>query len=246
MTKKTFVGTLQPDDRSSTDKNAVASRTFGDIGDDYLMQSDHPVGIRFIKRFIDITATLIFFLIFGWLYLILWLGVLLTSGAPAIYSQPRYGRNGELFKFYKFRSMVLDSAAVLDAYLNSNPVARRQWDEFQKLEQDPRITFFGKIIRKTSLDELPQLWNVLKGDMSLVGPRPCLISQKELYGPHWKFYCSVKPGITGLWQVSGRNRLTYNARVTLDVEYVKNLSLGQDLRILVKTFMVVLTGHGSR
>lgn len=204
------------------------------------------LSFRIAKRTLDIVVSLVFFGAFGWLYILLWLGVILTSGTPAMYSQPRYGRNGKIFKFYKFRSMVHDAGTVLEQHLKNDPKARQQWDSFQKLENDPRITKFGAFIRKTSLDELPQFWNVLLGDMSLIGPRPCMVSQKELYGASWRHYCYVRPGITGLWQVSGRNQLSFEMRVALDVEYVNKLSLYQDVRIFLKTISVVLTGHGSR
>lgn len=205
-----------------------------------------PASLHFFKRAIDIIVSLIFFAIFGWLYVLLWIGVIASSGSPALYSQPRYGKNGRVFKFYKFRSMVARSDQVMAEYLNANPIARQQWADFQKLENDPRITRFGKIIRKTSLDELPQFWNVLIGDMSLIGPRPCMVSQKDLYGDHWGYYCAVRPGITGLWQVSGRNQLSYKKRVALDVKYVEELSVWADVNIFIRTIVVVLTGHGSR
>jgi len=203
-------------------------------------------GLRFFKRAIDIAAALSFFIAFGWLYALLWVGVILSSGAPVIYSQPRYGRNGRIFNFYKFRSMVRNSAQVLEDHLQNDIDARKQWAEFQKLENDPRVTPFGRFIRKTSLDELPQFWNVLIGDMSMIGPRPCMTNQKQLYGSHWGSYCAVRPGITGLWQVSGRNMLSYEERVKLDVEYVDEMSLMNDLKIFLRTISVVLTGHGSR
>lgn len=199
-----------------------------------------------MKRAVDIAASLIFFACFGWMYLIIALGVLLTSGGPTIYSQPRYGRGGKVFRFYKFRSMVQNSDAVMEEHLRVNAAARQQWHDFQKLEKDPRITRFGNLIRKTSLDELPQFWNVLKGDMSLVGPRPCMLSQQDLYGSDWSYYCAVRPGITGLWQVSGRNKLSFKARVALDVKYVESLSMLGDIQIFFKTVWVVFTGHGSR
>lgn len=202
--------------------------------------------VRRTKRAIDIVAALCFFTFFGGFYLLIWTGVLLTSGGPAIYSQARYGKDGKIFKFYKFRSMINNSEEVLEAHLKSDPMARLQWDKYQKLDHDPRITKFGSFIRKTSLDELPQFWNVLVGQMSLVGPRPCMPNQRELYGHGWKFYCAVRPGITGLWQVSGRNKLTFSHRVALDIEYVKKLSIMDDLKIMFRTFSVVLTGHGSR
>jgi lipopolysaccharide/colanic/teichoic acid biosynthesis glycosyltransferase len=206
----------------------------------------HSAMLRAGKRAVDIAASLFFFTAFGWLYVLLAIGVFLTSGAPVLYSQPRYGRGGRVFKFYKFRSMLPNSAQILEEHLKNDPVARQQWDDYQKLENDPRITRFGKFIRKTSLDELPQFWNVLVGDMSLVGPRPCMLDQKGLYGADWSFYCAVRPGITGLWQVSGRNQLSYKKRVALDVSYVETLSVGRDISIFIRTIWVVAVGHGSR
>jgi exopolysaccharide production protein ExoY len=207
---------------------------------------NHPAMLRIAKRAVDIAASLFFFTAFGWLYVLLAIGVFLSSGAPVLYSQPRYGRGGRVFKFYKFRSMLPNSAQILEEHLKNDPVARQQWDDYQKLENDPRITRFGKFIRKTSLDELPQFWNVLVGDMSLVGPRPCMLDQKRLYGADWSFYCAVRPGITGLWQVSGRNQLSYKKRVALDVTYVETLSVGRDIGIFIRTIWVVAVGHGSR
>jgi exopolysaccharide production protein ExoY len=199
-----------------------------------------------IKRALDIVAALTFFIVFLPLYLAVALGVCLTSRGPIFYVQERMGRHGRVFRFYKFRSMVENSDEVFSSFLDSDSEARSQWEKYQKLDRDPRITWFGRLIRRTSLDELPQFWNVLTGDMSLVGPRPCMPSQKNLYGMHWRAYCAVRPGLTGLWQVSGRNRLTYEQRVQLDAKYVKNWSLLLDVRILLRTVGVVLTGHGSR
>lgn len=199
-----------------------------------------------VKRCFDIVAALTFFVVFLPLILLIALGVLFSSPGPIIYAQDRIGRNGRSFRFYKFRSMVVNSDEVFSAFLDSCPDARAQWEQYQKLENDPRITAFGRFIRRTSLDELPQFWNVLKGDMSIVGPRPCMPNQKTLYGIHWGAYCSVRPGLTGLWQVSGRNLLTYGQRVILDTQYVKSWSILQDLKILAKTAKVVLTGDGSK
>jgi len=198
------------------------------------------------KRSVDIICSVAFFIFFGWLYLLVCVGVLVTSGKPILYSQPRYKKDGKLFRLYKFRSMVADADGVLAAHLASNADARSQWNKYQKLIEDPRITKFGAFIRRTSLDELPQFWNVLIGDMSFIGPRPCMLDQKNLYGVDWKYYCAVRPGITGLWQVSGRNNLTYEHRVQLDVEYVKKLSVRTDIGIAFRTIYVVATGHGSR
>jgi len=194
----------------------------------------------------DIVGALIFFVVLGPVYLLVAAGVRLFMGGPVHYWQNRMGEGGRRFRFYKFRSMVHNSDDVLDEFLSKNDMARTQWDTFQKLERDPRITPFGHLIRKTSLDELPQFWNVLKGDMSLVGPRPCMERQRSLYGNHWPHYCAMRPGITGLWQVSGRNRLPYAKRVELDAYYADNWSIWLDLQILLRTFKAVVTGEGTR
>lgn len=201
---------------------------------------------RAAKRSIDIVGALTFFVLFGPLYLLVALCVGISMGRPVHFWQHRLGASGQRFRFYKFRSMVRNSEHVLDEFLSRNDMARTEWDTFQKLEKDPRITPIGVFIRKLSLDELPQFWNVLKGDMSLVGPRPCMERQRSLYGKGWEHYCAMRPGITGLWQVSGRNRLSYARRVELDVEYVSNWSLWLDIKILLKTVRTVITGDGSR
>jgi exopolysaccharide production protein ExoY len=194
----------------------------------------------------DILGALTFFLLLGPVYLAVALAVRISMGHPVHFWQTRMGEGGQRFRFYKFRSMVRNSENILDEYLSKNDVARTQWDTFQKLEKDPRITPLGHFIRKLSLDELPQFWNVLKGDMSLIGPRPCMERQRSLYGKHWEHYCAMRPGITGLWQVSGRNRLSYAQRVELDAHYVNNWSLWLDIKILAKTVTAVISGEGSR
>ncbi len=201
---------------------------------------------RRIKRGVDIVGALTFFVVFGPLYLLVALCVLISMGRPVHYWQNRLGKNGQRFRVFKFRSMVQNSDHVLEDFLSRNDMARTEWDTFQKLEKDPRITPIGHLIRRTSLDELPQFWNVLKGDMSLVGPRPCMERQRSLYGKGWAHYCAMRPGITGLWQVSGRNRLPYAKRVELDAYYATHWSLWLDLKILLKTVRVVFTGDGSR
>ncbi len=210
-----------------------------------LVSLRNPVA-RAIKRGIDIAGALVFFTLFLPLFLAVAIGVRWSSHGPALYSQRRIGREGRTFRFYKFRSMVVDSDEVLSSFLDSDPDAKNEWDTFQKLSDDPRITRFGRFIRKTSLDELPQFWNVLKGEMSLVGPRPCMPAQEGFYGAYWPIYCAMKPGLTGLWQVSGRNRLSYRQRVRLDARYANEWSLWLDAKILLKTVKVVLTGDGSQ
>lgn len=197
---------------------------------------------RIAKRTLDIVGALAFLLVFAPLLLVIAACVGLTSGWPVHYRQTRIGRGGRPFHFYKFRSMVRDSDQVLQRVIDRNPEARAEWDAFQHLTNDPRITPVGRYLRKSSLDELPQFWNVLIGDMSLVGPRPCMEKQVGMFGNAWDHYCAVRPGISGLWQVSGRNRLTFAQRVELDVKYVDEWSFWLDLSILLKTFRAVAAG----
>lgn len=193
-----------------------------------------------IKRVIDVVGALIFFVAFGPLYVAVAVSVWLSGSGPVYYRQTRLGKNGRPFHVYKFRSMVANADRVLEEFLSKNAAARVEWDNFQKLDNDPRIIPIGKFIRRFSLDELPQFWNVLRGDMSLVGPRPCMESQRSLYGDAWTQYTAVRPGLTGLWQVSGRNNLTFAQRVVLDKQYVTSWSLWLDGKILLKTFRAVM------
>ena len=200
---------------------------------------------RALKRAVDIVGALLFFALLGPLYLLVAAAVLIGTGGPVHYWQMRLGRDGRPFRCYKFRSMVKGADELLKQHLARDPTARTQWDQFQKLDNDPRITRVGRVIRRLSLDELPQFYNVLIGDMSLVGPRPCMTRQRSLYGPGWTHYCHMRPGITGLWQVSGRNRLPYAERVALDVRYASEWSLALDAKVLARTVWVVLKGEGS-
>lgn len=200
---------------------------------------------RVAKRALDIAGALFFLSIFGLFYVAIALAVRLCMGGPVHYWQHRIGQGGRSFRFYKFRSMVVNADEILERHLAENPKAREEWNAFQKLADDPRITPLGKVMRKFSIDELPQFFNVLKGDMSLVGPRPCMTRQRSLYGQHWRRYCEMRPGLTGLWQVSGRNRLSYAARVELDMAYASQWSLWLDVKILARTVWVVLRSDGS-
>jgi exopolysaccharide production protein ExoY len=168
--------------------------------------------------------------------------LVMRDGAAPFYRQTRVGRGGRLYTMWKLRSMVDDAEAKLEDHLATDSSARREWDTTQKLKADPRITSFGRFLRKSSLDELPQLWNVLKGDMGLVGPRPMMPEQAPLY-PGEAYY-TLRPGITGLWQVSERNATTFADRAHYDARYEKDLSLANDLRILMTTVRVVLRGTG--
>jgi exopolysaccharide production protein ExoY len=165
------------------------------------------------------------------------------DGGSAFYWQRRIGRHGRAFRMMKLRTMVPDADKALEAHLDSDPEARREWDLKQKLSDDPRITRLGHFLRATSLDELPQLWNVLKGDMSLVGPRPMMLDQASLY-PDMDTYTQMRPGITGLWQVSERNESRFADRAKFDLTYLKSMSLWTDMSILFRTVTVVMKRTG--
>lgn len=173
------------------------------------------------------------------------IAVRLSSKGPVFYAHQRIGRAGRLFKAWKFRSMVANADRVLDDYLEQHPELRDEWEKDQKLKSDPRVTWIGRIIRKTSLDELPQLWNVVMGEMSLVGPRPIVESEIEKYGDTFRDYLRVAPGITGLWQISGRNNTTYGERLAYDEFYVSHWSPWMDLYILFRTVKTVLFCEGA-
>lgn len=174
------------------------------------------------------------------------IAIRLSDGGPALFKQKRIGRDGKEFRCYKFRSMVVDADARLKKLLAEDPKARAEWKATQKLEKDPRITAFGQFLRKSSLDELPQLINILKGEMSIVGPRPIVQNEVEKYGEYFAHYCQVRPGLTGLWQVSGRSDTTYGERVALDVQYVSDWSYTNDIKIMVMTIPAVLLSDGAR
>lgn len=167
------------------------------------------------------------------------------SGSPVFFSHERVGKGRVLFKCYKFRSMIPDAERALQDLLQSSPEILREWRENHKLKDDPRITPFGEFLRRSSLDELPQLWNVIKGDMSLVGPRPIVADELERFGNKASVYCSVKPGMTGLWQVMGRSSVTYSRRVSMDVFYVRKQNMALDIWILIRTVLVVIRRVGA-
>ena len=171
--------------------------------------------------------------------------VMMQDGGPIFYAQTRIGYNGRVFKCMKFRSMLVDSDARLRKLLAESPEAQAEWDRDHKLRDDPRITALGSFLRRSSLDELPQLFNVLAGEMSLVGPRPIVAAEVKRYGRRFGNYCSVRPGITGLWQVSGRNDVSYRRRVAIDTYYAQQQSLMLNLRIMLLTIPCVLLRKGS-
>ena len=167
------------------------------------------------------------------------------DGGPAFYPHVRVGMGGARFRCWKLRSMVPDAHARLAAILASDPAARAEWQRTHKLQNDPRVTALGRLLRRTGLDELPQLWCVLRGEMSLVGPRPVTVPELERYGRHRRVYLALRPGLTGLWQVAGRGAVDYEARVALDVRYCEALSLFTDIGILMRTAGTVLRRTGA-
>ena len=201
---------------------------------------------KILKRALDILGG-----IFGSICLIpitigIWIAnKIIGDKGPVFYTQERIGQNGKIFKMYKYRSMLIDADERLEKYLEENEEARKEYKEYKKLKNDPRITKIGKFIRKTSLDEFPQFINVLKGEMSLVGPRPYLPREKEDINGFFNYITSCKPGITGLWQTSGRSSTTFIDRLTLDMSYYYDHTLKSDIKILYKTVENVIKKEGA-
>lgn len=200
-----------------------------------------------IKRMIDIVGGL-----FGVLLLIpITIGIYITKkvlkedDAPIFYVQLRVGKGGRQFKIYKYRSMVLNADEKLDKYLEENEEARKEYEKYKKLKKDPRITKLGEFLRKTSLDEFPQFINVLKGDMSLVGPRPYLHREIEDMGNNYNKIITVKPGVTGYWQVNGRSDKDFAERTQMDVEYIRDRNLWFDIKIIIKTVLKIVGKEGA-
>lgn len=194
------------------------------------------------KRLLDVLLGLIVLLLVAPVLMVLSLALWIESGNP-FYFQSRLGRNGHVFRMWKLRTMVIGADRKLADCLASDPALKREWEMTQKLKNDPRITPLGRLLRRTSLDELPQIFNVLKGEMSLVGPRPMLPEQMDIY-LHPEAYKALRPGITGLWQVTARNEEAFAMRATIDQYYHEKMSLRMDIRIIAATFGTVLNGTG--
>ena len=197
-----------------------------------------------LKRVLDIVGSLVIGLVFSPLILIIAVRMGLEDGA-ILFRHRRVGQNGKIFECLKFRTMVPNAEQILRDLLDKDPEARAEWLRDHKLRNDPRVTRLGRFLRKTSLDELPQLWNVIRGEMSLVGPRPIVKEEMLRYGRYLRTYLAAKPGITGLWQVTGRNDTNYRRRVVMDTYYVRKCTLLMDLQILLKTVRVVIWRHGA-
>ena len=198
-----------------------------------------------VKRLFDLA--LIALSVPFWIPFFILVGILikLDSAGPVFYSQKRIGYDGKEIKIWKFRSMTSNAENELETFLNENPSLKLEWEQNFKLKNDPRVTRFGNILRRTSLDEFPQLWNVLRGEMSLIGPRPIVQDEIPLYSDGFSIYKQVLPGLTGMWQISGRNDIPYQERVNLDVYYVQNWSIWLDIHILIHTFVTVSAGRGA-
>lgn len=196
----------------------------------------------FFKRIFDIVCSLVALIILSPVFLIMAILVKTTSEGPAFFAHKRVGKNGKEIKIYKFRSMVTNAEELIKQF---TPEQKAEYEKNFKLENDPRITKVGKFMRKTSLDELPQLLNILKGDISIVGPRPVTEVETEIYGNYRDMLLSVKPGLTGFWAANGRSDTTYTRRRAMEIYYVKNRSLWLDIKIIFKTFASVFKGEGA-
>lgn len=196
----------------------------------------------FFKRALDIVCSLLAIILFSWLFIILFAVIRLTSKGPAIFVHKRVGKNGKEIGIYKFRSMVMNAEEMIKDF---TPEQKAEFEKNFKLENDPRITKVGKFIRKTSLDELPQLFNILKGDLSIVGPRPITEAETEFFGNYKDLLLSVKPGLTGFWAASGRSNVAYSRRRAMEIYYVKNRSFLLDIKIIFKTVLSVFKSEGA-
>jgi exopolysaccharide production protein ExoY len=205
---------------------------------------DVPVG-GIAKRGLDITLAVLGLVLLAPLILALVIVLKLTDSGPLLYGHRRIGFGGREFRCWKFRTMVVDGDTVLEQYLRKHPAKAALWNKQRKLVDDPRVTPLGAVLRKLSLDELPQLLNVLTGEMSLVGPRPVVREELKYYGSSARHYLSARPGLSGLWQISGRSNTTYLERVQLDRFYVMNWNLWMDLRIIFMTIPAVVMSRGA-
>jgi lipopolysaccharide/colanic/teichoic acid biosynthesis glycosyltransferase len=225
--------------------SGVEAGRFGTWTDATLSTEIYKVHTSGLKRAMDL-AIAVPVVIFGSPILMLVYALLkIFDPGPALFRQLRVGKDGRTFTVYKFRTMRVDASERLEKLLQNDPAAAAEWAEFQKLKKDPRVTTLGRILRKSSIDELPQILNIVRGEMSVIGPRPVTSAEIHRYGADYPYYTAVRPGVLGLWQVSGRNRLTYPERIALDVQYVRTWSIWADLAILVRAVPVVLFGRGA-
>lgn len=211
-----------------------------------LAVADRGVRNEPMYRMLDLTIGVLAVVVLAPLLVILAVLIYVSDPGPIFFVQSRIGLHGRSFACFKFRTMVIDAQERLNRLLEENPAARAEWERDHKLRNDPRITPLGRFLRKSSFDELPQFFNLINGTMSAVGPRPIVVAEITRYGRWFGNYCQVKPGITGLWQVSGRSDTTYRRRVALDVAYSRHRSIGLNLKIMLLTIPAVLAARGSR
>ncbi|KWV51643.1 exopolysaccharide biosynthesis protein [Rhizobium altiplani] len=208
-------------------------------------QSVFPPTGGIAKRAFDVSAACLGLIFLSPLFLMVMLLVKLSDRGPIFYGHRRIGHNGQEFRCLKFRTMVTNGDKVLQEHLRNNPKAMEEWRETRKLQDDPRVTVVGAVLRKLSLDELPQLFNIIRGEMSVVGPRPVVRDELEKYENAAVYYLQARPGLTGLWQISGRNDVSYATRVAFDTHYVENWSLVRDVVIIARTIPAVCAQRGS-
>ncbi|AYD02486.1 sugar transferase [Neorhizobium sp. NCHU2750] len=214
-----------------------------------LSELDHsavglPIG-GLVKRTFDITSAGLALIVFSPIFLMIMGLVKFTDKGPAFYGHTRIGHKGRAFKCLKFRTMAVNGEEILRNHLRDNPEAAEEWRATRKLKDDPRVTAVGRVLRKLSLDELPQLLNIVRGEMSVVGPRPVVDDELKVYDSSAVYYLQTRPGLTGLWQISGRNDVSYETRIAFDTQYVQNWSLVQDVSIILKTIPAVCLARGS-
>jgi lipopolysaccharide/colanic/teichoic acid biosynthesis glycosyltransferase len=202
-------------------------------------------GALLVKRLLDLTVAVILLLPAIPFSAFIALAIVLDSRGPVFFAHSRIGKGNRQFRLWKFRTMVKDADTVLERYLSEHPDLQAEWLETHKLRNDPRVTRVGRLLRRSSLDELPQLLSVLAGEMSMVGPRPIVADEVPKYGPLFDLYLQMRPGLTGLWQSSGRTDMSYRTRLALDLRYMQERTLWLDLKVLLKTIRVVVLGHGA-
>ena len=236
---------LVGDTRYEKDLSSTSVHSYGKVTGLKIRYTLLDRSAQILKRGIDLALSALGLI--GLAPILGMLTVLVKAGSPGpiFYRQKRIGWQGKEFVMLKFRTMYQDADQVLDLHLAQNPEMKAEWDTYQKINRDPRVTRIGAFLRRFSLDELPQLWNVLIGEMSLVGPRPIMLTQRGIYGENFKHYMRVLPGITGLWQISGRNHASYSERIEFDVQYVNNWSVWLDIYILIRTIWVVARASGA-
>lgn len=235
-------GTSKMKYESAVENSATRTLVTGDSG----AGQSETVSVPLTKRLMDLLVAIPALFILSPAMLLIWLAIKLADGGPVFFVQERRGLGGDYFLCMKFRTMRTDADRVLAHILATDPVMRAEWEATQKFAQDPRVTLVGSFLRRTSLDELPQLLNIIRGEMSIVGPRPIVPSEVQRYAEKIVFYDRVLPGVTGLWQINGRSDTTYAERIGFDITYVLERSLLKDIHILLATIPAVLFGRGAR